>query len=78
MLPDDNFTGALCVWVKHMDLKQHVRTPLHLGVTDLISLEYLKTMSVHFQLCYPHQRSLVEVGAEYQVPYWNNASVTYG
>ena len=35
-------------------------------------------MSVHFQLCYPHQRSLVEVGAEYQVLYWNNASVTYG
>ena len=51
---------------------------LHLRVTDLISLEYLKMMSVHFQLCYPHQRSLVEVGAEYQVPYWNNASVTYG
>ena len=30
---------------------------LHLGVTDLISVEYLKMMSVHFQLCYPHQRS---------------------
>ena len=70
MLPDDNFTGALCVWV--------APDSLHLGVTDLISLEYLKMMSVHFQLCYPHQRSLVEVGAEYQVPYWNNASVTYG
>ena len=77
MLPDDNFTGALCIWVKHMDLKQHVM-PLYLGVTDLISLEYLKMMSVRFQLCYPHQRSLVEVGAEYQVLYWNNASVTYG
>lgn len=64
MLPDDDLTGALCVWVKYMDLKQHV-TPLHLGVTDLISLEYLKMMSVHFRLCYPHQRSLVEVGAEY-------------
>ena len=72
--------GALCMGKAHGPKTARDPAPdsLHLGVTGLISLEYLKMMSVYFQLCYPHQRSLVEVGAEYQVPYWNNASVTYG
>ena len=71
--------GALCMGKAHGPKTARDPAPdsLHLRVTGLISLEYLKMMSVYFQLCYPHQRSLVEVGAEYQVPYWNNASVTY-